>query len=476
MVSVSEGGTVRWSDADGEHVADVDLVGDKVLTAAVLRTLLRAAATGLHVRWSQARDRVTLMALYDALAVAGITVHPPREDALAAYKQIVDVDELEPVSSERPPAKRRDTGASVEQQQRPPIPASQTSTLLTLEGDTVGEVLERVQHAEGGAPLNHLWIIHVALGWPEEILRRVHTKLAVDMSEQRLLTATATVRQYRCGDDRLPLLCWDAAVPPVADHPAVLLVKEYLHIVHGQRIPEARVWSWMLVPQYTSINLMARRFDDAGLWPSWRGLVRYVTPPTPSLMSSMLLDILSVGMLEVHAGRLTSDPQRHRMHTAHANAYTDAVPVAVWLGEDVFFVVEEEASDAGVVVRIPRCWRDLPAWVVALLEDRLRPPPGVKGISAADVRRNVDGYLAWFEQHHNDGAHRLLRAMAWHQLPLVWRPRAFIGAGMPSVTMGEAAEAQSRMLPEQGRDVKEALAILNRITGIVAVEPVSGTD
>lgn len=144
--------------------------------------------------------------------------------------------------------------------------------------------------------------------------------------------------------------------------------------------------------------------------------------------------------LEAHGARLAVDPQRTQMHTAYGGG-----AVAVWLGEDVLFIVDTPVAagcDAATAVRLPERCADLPPWVPTLLAERTHGT-----LDEQAVCRNVDAYLEWFTRRPIGAALALLRAVSWHHLPLVWRP-VFLrgGDGFPRVTMRESADAQARVV------------------------------
>ena len=344
---------------------------------------------------------------------------------------------------------------------RPPPAASD---LVAADGDRMVAVLAAalaLGDRDPRAGVNHLWILREALGLPVALLERLHASLAVDLAERVApLTPRATVRAYRCGDLELPLLCWF----PHQRTAAVCMLQEFLHVAYGGHVPECRVWHWMVLPFNAVVNLVGRRFEEAGLWPSWRGLVRYAAPPTV-VGGSSNADV-PFDALEAHGARLAMDPLRTHMHTAYGGG-----AVAVWLGEDVLFVVDTTVApggDAATAVRLPERCADLPPWVVSLLVERTHG-----ALDEQAVRRNVDAYLEWFARRPIGAALTLLRAVGWHHLPLVWRPVFLRGDhAVPRVTMRESADAQARVVKgvaavwDDAETVAEAVAVLHRLTGL----------
>lgn len=165
-ITVDAAGAVRWTSADGStQCVEFDVEGDAVLTTALLRSMLRpAAAGGIYVRWSRSPDRVALLAVYDTLEAAGVNVHPPRGDGIAAYDHLRERANDPPAPRpKRPrgevvPAAPANAVAAVVPP-KPIAPLVSAGAMVVAAGDRLGAVLPAAAAAGEVDPLD----FHVTL-------------------------------------------------------------------------------------------------------------------------------------------------------------------------------------------------------------------------------------------------------------------------------------------------------------------------
>jgi hypothetical protein len=98
----------------------------------------------------------------------------------------------------------------------------------------------------------------------------------------------------------------------------------------------------------TSVALAGVRFYDAGIWPAWRGLERYVTAGIP---------LENCPAIEEAAGRALDDPERYHMHTE----YGDGSGV-MWFGQDVFFYITACTGAFRQRLVFMHVWRETVCW------------------------------------------------------------------------------------------------------------------
>lgn len=128
--------------------------------------------------------------------------------------------------------------------------------------------------------------------------------------------------------------------------------------------------------------------------------------------------------------------------------------------------VIDDSCTAVTNVELPRNHRQLPQWVIPLLEEQLD--------SASDrdcMVKHIDAYLKMFVDTNVSNGVKFLRRINWACLPLHWQP-LFLRTLPVRVSTRESALAQARLIKNvQGPNdnpvvIDEALALLSRITGI----------
>lgn len=226
----------------------------------------------------------------------------------------------------------------------------------------------------------------------------------------------------------------------------------------------------------TPLNIVARRFREADILPSWHGLQKYATPTARDV---------SLETLEICGSRLVRDPERRYMHTD----YDDHGPAVMWFGsgrgsvvsdlssirrrpilgcEVLFYVnrVIDGTCTAVTNVDLPASHRQLPHWVLPLLEEQLQ--------SDADrdsLVKHVDAYLRMFREASVSPAVKCLRRINWACLPLHWQP-AYLRSLPIRISRHESLEAQARLMKnvqcpnDTPETVSGAVALLARITGV----------
>lgn len=139
--------------------------------------------------------------------------------------------------------------------------------------------------------------------------------------------------------------------------------------------------------------------------------------------------------------------------------YGDRVGV-LWLGDEAFAYVEEQPGLTGC--RPPTKPDELAPWIV----------PAIADAAAADVfsvQRNLSHYLEDFCRRPTTPAVRMLRAVNWAAIPLVWHP-LFLLEAQQTHTLTECEQSQSRLLRSIGEEqadpevLAEAAELLKRIT------------
>ena len=194
------------------------------------------------------------------------------------------------------------------------------------------------------------------------------------------------------------------------------------------------------------MNLVARRFRDAEILPSWSSLQTYtMTQPIE----------IPLACLEAYANREAHDPHRRHIHTQ----YEEPGAAVMWLGCEVFFYVTTERSGLDNA-RAPVNHTELPFWVLVLLAEQC----------ASDVpllKHRIDAYLATFAHATPGSGLATLRSINWPALPLHWRPRYF---KLP-LRLGteECQRAQDTLLSQvcaTGAGIEASTKLLRFITGL----------
>lgn len=442
------GSVLLWETGKGSHVRvwvdpDVPL---QVLNKAVW--VIRCAESTLpvaHIRWNAVPDRGCLSLLYNTLEAHGIPIHPDHAAALRGWDDHRGQTEEGGGRTPLALSVRQETTTSV----RPEL-------ALTVTGQNEGhhqpgvwrvESLEELTRFADGEPLfTHLWVVATRCRFPLERLRAGHAALGMDLCERvSRLSPEPLVRAYHWDGVTVPLLMWYRDQEPRV----VSLIREYLHIMYPH-IPAVRVWHFCLLPEGAALNLIARRFRDAHIWPSWYEMWRLVLPSTSHCHPEVSLE-----RLEATAGRTTYDPDRRHMFTTH-----DGLSV-MWFGLDVFFYVQGPPSADAADVTLPQTHRDLPTWVPELLAEECGP-------TVVDVRANLDDYFTHFANIPVSEAVQALRRINWPALPLQWQPTRM--RGLPwRVSRRESAAAQERLLGNviPNAEVRaDAQSLLARITGL----------
>lgn len=244
-----------------------------------------------------------------------------------------------------------------------------------------------------------------------------------------------TIHGYVMNGHAVPLLVWLRAYEGVV----TALIQEYLHVVFHM-FPECRVWHWTLLSTHFPPTLVGRRFRTTEMYPSFHSIRHAVCGDG--------VDPVTFADLEVQSGRLLGDPDRIHMDTV----YGDTGVTALWLGDEVFFYVADADTDV-FNVRLPHSHRDLPPWVVPLLQEHAPRP-----LAGPILIRNVDAYLENLAAHARaSDAVALLRRVNWGQLPLLWRPMRLRGTTTSlTVTVVESRAAQRRLIANMGRDLDDA--------------------
>lgn len=480
-------------------------------SASTLRSILRpppegAAASTVYVRWNRVKQRAQLHLVYDVLSQHGFRGQPPKAEALSAWDDLHrcdeiplsegivmegggGTDELPRTQQQQQQAEAQDTpvdhhaDAEVESLPPPPAPGNATGPLVLCGTQDLDERVRRIQSLDdlmqpddGDVFVNHLWILGKVLRVPRDALEAQHAAIGSDLFERvRGISPQPVVRGYVYNRLTVPLLLW---LRSYQDR-VVLMLTEYMHLCHP-RVGSTRISAWQLLPTHAPVHLVARRFENMGILPSWRGLVRYALPslahPGPDVES-----------LERHAGRLVTDRERCHMTTECGGGL-----MTMWLGQEVFFYVElPESAEAAKgeghhhpppQIRLPTQPEELPPWCMDLLLDLAG-----QEMDPHCVRRNVSEYLDWFQEQGGNqdvsrGALTLLRFINWGALPLHWRP-VFFRDVQPVVTDKQSAEAQMELLRRMGTVAKvsgeavtEAAEVLQRITGVGKKKKKTGQD
>ena len=400
-----------------------------------IESMLAPQGNQMCVRWSRCKSRVTLLHIYDCLIAAGVPIHPPKADALVAW------DELHPSTSVTPV-----TSDSADMQMGVP---SQGGRVMML-GDSFDQLLKM----DNETYINHVWVICQALHFPMAVFEGFHVAIASELFQRCTSENTGDtvgvrpqvfIRSYRYKNVVSPLLVWYR----IQENEVICALQEFLH-VRFSHVPQAVVWYWQLLPYYVNVSNMGRNMDAEELLPSVRKLLKFAAVKA----SSEHIDM----------ERLHIRGQRHsdRMSTEYGNGIC-----ALWVGEDVFFYVEDKSDQVlGALrnVRLPSNHSELPGWVMELLRE------ASMSTDFFGIARNVDSYLTRIATNPAP-ALRLLRTINWALVPLVWKP-LFMKNAQVTVTPAQAADAQSRLLKEltpsweEPETIAEAIELLNRFTGV----------
>ena len=406
------------------------------ITPESLRAALAVAPDGVtvHVRWAHVERRAVLVHLYDALAVAGTAPpQPPRADALLAWDDMHQVghpsNELQVVG----PGER-------------PIALQESFSSLLVESHEC---------------INHVRAIVEGLRFPLAVFETLHLNIATELFERFGRTAPGSqnngappvvfVKSYRYKGVVAPLLLWYI----IHEQEVLCMLQEFLHVRFGGAVPEAYVWCWQLLPANVNLRTVGANFHNAGILPSLRFLLRYGTP-TARVADPVVTVATAERLGNRHPWRMITEYGRN--------------VCALWIGDDVFFYVEQtprgsDGAPGGITdCRAPDTHTELPPWVLHLLAD-------VAGVQTLYVQRTVDASLAHFQAEHGTPAVRLLRSINWGALPLHWRP-LFMRGEEPSATPQQAADAQARLIKssaamwEDAEVLAQAIDLLSEVTTI----------
>jgi len=414
---------VDLPDAEQSVVLNARIPG---INAAELTTALRWSPDdrSVHVACSAVPRRITLLYLYDTLTGLGLTLRPTRADAVAAWDELrqdasSDVGALVPIGP-------RESGASGA---RPIVLGDDGFDPLLVVGDE-------------SVFVNHVWVLCTALGFPRAQFETLHANLAAELSESvsKLPHPQCFVHAYRHRRQSLPLLLWYR----INEEEVICMLQEFLHLRY-RHIPGIGVWHWQILPSHANVNLVGLAFMRRGLYPSWTALQRYAGVGERSPISA--------ATALAHAGRTDAD----------GTAYTEYERgvLAFWIGDEVFFAVSCERPLSGggrPTLRLPDTHRELPAWVVPLLQSAAPAKLEEFGVAA-----EIDRYLREFAALNAAPSVRLLR-------PLVWKP-LFLKAVPYRTTAAESVEAQARLVKgatavwDDPETVAEAIETLYDLTG-----------
>lgn len=439
------GSELHW---DGENGTKLHIWMDPVIPLVVLQRAVQVihcaeyAVPVAHIHWNAVPGRGDLAVLYDTLEAHGIPVHPDRVAAMRGWDDMQAPPSRAVIPS--PPT-------SIIMEPPPPVAAASSdgSTQPPHPGIWKVESLEELMRFSDQDHLfTHLWVVVRRCHFPLDRLTthsHTHAALGMDLCERlSRLSPEPLIRAYHWHGVTVPLLLWYRE----QEARVVSLIQEYLHIMYPH-IPAVRVWHFCLLPEGAAVNLIACRFREAHIWPSWHDLWRLVLPPAerPSV---------PLERLEVDAGRLTRDPERRHMFTE----YDDGVCV-MWFGLEAFFYVQGPPSLDATDVTLPRTHRELPSWVPDLLAEE-------SGQADEKIRKNLDAYLQLFADTSVTDAIRLLRRVNWPGLPLHWQPARL--RGLPwRVTRHECRQAQERLVRNvvsNSEDRPATQALLARLTGL----------
>lgn len=205
------------------------------------------------------------------------------------------------------------------------------------------------------------------------------------------------------------------------------------------------MWQFSLIPHATPVNLVARRFRDAEILPSWTGLQTYAMTQSREI---------PYACLESYASREAHDPHRRQIHTQ----YEDPGAAVMWLGCEVFFYVTTDRPGLDNA-RAPANHTELPLWVLVLLAEQCESDVPL-------LRRRVDAYLATFSDKPRDPGVAVLRSINWPALPLHWRPRYF---QLPLRLGSEECQRSQGILLDRvrpGANLEAASRLLRFLTGL----------
>lgn len=227
--------------------------------------------------------------------------------------------------------------------------------------------------------INHVWVICHVLKFPLSLFEQHHINIATELCDRVVHlkgAPRAFVRSYRFQGVVVPLLVWHS----MYEQQVICMVQEVLHL-RFPNIPQARVWHWQLLPSPTPIHLIAQRFNETGILPSWSGLLHYAAPRASNAT------VHSIPFETVRSIGGHDDPTR--MHTEYSNGI-----MALWIGEEVFFCVElpSETNSQLTNIRLPENHRDLPPWVLNLVCQVAQ----ASKVDEFTVIKCVDSFLDWF--------------------------------------------------------------------------------
>ena len=425
MLSITSQGD-RVHITHGEQSADFDTTVSGI-SKDVVESMLTGSKEHLFVRWSRSPSRVALLHVYDCLTAAGMDAQPNKLEALSAWDDmhVVSVPQAEEPTWVQP-------GRAV-------VLNEGFSPLLKIEGE---------------AYMNHVWPICTALEFPIVDFERLHVGIAselfqrwsLDMGNDHTgLRPQLFVRSYKHNGVISPLLVWYR----IHEQEVVCLLQEFLH-VRFPHVAKAVVWYWQLLPCHTNLLNIGRYFDSEDILPSLDKLLKFSS-------SDRKHEKVNPGDVE-RRGMRPAD----RMAIDYGNGLC-----AMWLGNDIFFYVEQSPQDQINPlrnVRGPINHSEIPVWAMDLLSEA---NPGVDRFSLA---RNVDSFLQRMDSS-GSRAVRLLRSVNWASIPLVWKPLFMKNIDI-SVSVRQASEAQVRLIKgispewEEAEIVAEAIDLLHRMTGV----------
>ena len=399
----------------------------------VLKHLLRYSGTTVHVYWSRSSTRAALLHVYDALAAAGLSAHPSKNDALLGWDEMHPCTALVPMDNSPEPAT--------------PWGISPSGDVITL-GDSFDSLLE----TESDQYVNHVWIICKTLQFPVSYFDTVHLHVATELFQRCTGDSAQSglphvfVRSYRFKGAVAPLLVWYR----IHEYQVTCMMQEFLHVRY-QHIPSAAVWYWQLLPYHVNLDQLGKSFDDEDILPSLHKLLRFAAVPPRT-----------IGDLDNERLLMRGQKQPHHMSSHYGSGRC-----ALWLGADVFFYIQKEADEDGnelTNVRIPGSYQEIPPWVMHLLVEVSI------GVDAFAIGINVNNYLQRLQATASRST-QLLRSINWAAVPLIWKPTFMVGCDT-CVTVQQAAEAQSRLIKaiapswEDPETVSETIERLGRITGV----------
>lgn len=229
-------------------------------------------------------------------------------------------------------------------------------------------------------------------------------------------------------------------------------------------LKEGCVWHWQLLPHDSNLPLIAKNFEVNEVLPNWNALYHF-SLPTASSSSSLKVRTIPYCKIESYGHREATDRNRNHMHTTYEDGRT-----ALWLGDNVFFCVEEADP---IWVHPPTNTKELPPWVLQLLTRLLCHGQATDPVDETDpyvqparVEENVNAYLRIFSRPSTLRGLDVLRRINWGILPLYWKPIFFKDVDR-RVSVRTAYEAQAQLISSLGlgqTETEETLQLLNQLT------------